>query len=128
MHAGLLFVAIALLSGSISLAQTNTHIEMDIGLGKSTGHWEMEHSGTTAGLRCIYAVGRGVAWASGTDGTVLRTEDSGFVWQTCAVPPGGDKLDFRGIWAWDAQTAIVMSSGPGRQSRLYTAAFTGLSS
>lgn len=32
---------------------------------------------------------------------------------------GAEKLDFRGIWAWDADTAIVMSSGPGDQSRLY---------
>jgi photosystem II stability/assembly factor-like uncharacterized protein len=86
---------------------------------QNSGPWQMQHSGTTAGLRGIHAVGGGVAWASGTGGTVLRTEDSGFVWQTCAVPPGAEKLDFRGIWAWDAQTAIVMSSGPGDQSRLY---------
>ena len=32
---------------------------------------------------------------------------------------GAEKLDFRGVWAWDAMTAIVMSSGPGEQSRLY---------
>ena len=30
-----------------------------------------------------------------------------------------DSLDFRGVQAWDAQTAIVMSSGKGRLSRLY---------
>ena len=119
MHAGLLFVAIALLSGSISLAQTGTHVGMDTGSVEGTGRWKMEHSGTTAGLRGVYAVGGGVVWASGTDGTVLRSEDAGFVWQTCAIPPGGDKLDFRAIWAWDGQTAIVMSSGPGEQSRLY---------
>jgi photosystem II stability/assembly factor-like uncharacterized protein len=35
------------------------------------------------------------------------------------MPPGAEKLDFRGVWAWDAMTAIVMSSGPGDQSRLY---------
>ena len=37
--------------------------------------------------------------------------------------PDGDKdgatLDFRGVQAWDAQTAIVMASGPGEKSRLY---------
>jgi len=81
--------------------------------------WEMEHSGTTANLRGIHAVGAGIAWASGANGTVLRTEDSGYMWQSCAMPPGAEKLDFRGIWAWDANTAIVMSSGPGDQSRLY---------
>ena len=79
----------------------------------------MEQSGTTASLRGVHAVGGGVVWASGTDGTVLRTEDSGYMWQSCAMPPGADKLDFRAIWAWDPNTAIVMSSGPGALSRLY---------
>src|SRR5579864_5656088 len=81
--------------------------------------WEIEHSNTTADLRGIHSVGNGVAWASGTSGTVLRTEDGGYVWQTCAVPPGAEKLDFRGIQAFDANTAIVMSSGTGDLSRLY---------
>lgn len=81
--------------------------------------WQMQTSNTTADLRGIDNVGNGVAWASGTRGTVLRTEDGGYVWQTCAVPPGAEKLDFRGIQAFDANTAIVMSSGPGDQSRLY---------
>ena len=31
----------------------------------------------------------------------------------------GATLDFRGIQAWDAQTVIVMASGPGDKSRLY---------
>ena len=81
--------------------------------------WEIEESHTTASLRGIHNVGAGVAWASGTNGTVLRTEDGGYLWQTCAIPPGAEKLDFRGIQAFDENTAIVMSSGPGDQSRLY---------
>ncbi|HEY0784234.1 MAG TPA: hypothetical protein VGD62_00085 [Acidobacteriaceae bacterium] len=86
---------------------------------QTKGPWQMEQSGTTAGLRGIHNAGGGVAWASGTDGTVLRTEDSGYMWQSCAMPPGAEKLDFRAIWAWDANTAMVMSSGPGERSRLY---------
>jgi photosystem II stability/assembly factor-like uncharacterized protein len=86
---------------------------------KTSGSWMMQLSGTTAGLRGIHAVGGGVAWASGTEGTVLRTEDGGYMWQQCAMPPGAEKLDFRGIWAWDSDTAIVMSSGPGDLSRIY---------
>jgi photosystem II stability/assembly factor-like uncharacterized protein len=35
------------------------------------------------------------------------------------MPPGAEKLDFRGIWAWDEKTATVMSSGPGDLSRIY---------
>jgi len=81
--------------------------------------WQIENSGTTADLRGIDNVGGGVAWASGSNGTVLRTEDGGYLWQACAVPPGAEHLDFRGIQAFDANTAIVMSSGKGDLSRLY---------
>ena len=84
-----------------------------------TTPWELQDSTTKAGLRGIHAVGNGVAWASGTNGTILRTEDGGHTWQSCAMPPGAEKLDFRGIWAWDANTAVAMSSGPGDLSRLY---------
>jgi len=87
----------------------------------TTAHaqWDIQNSGTTADLRGIASVGAGVAWASGTNGTVLRTEDGGYLWQRCTVPSGADKLDFRGIQAFDANTAIVMSSGKGDLSRLY---------
>jgi photosystem II stability/assembly factor-like uncharacterized protein len=84
--------------------------------------WQMQDSGTTAGLRGIDSVDGTVAWASGTGGTVLRTLDGGQHWQKCAIPDGGKDgatLDFRGIQAWDANTAIVMASGPGDKSRLY---------
>ena len=81
--------------------------------------WDLEDSHSTADLRGIDNVGAGVAWASGTNGTVLRTEDGGYLWQTCAIPPGAEHLDFRGIQAFDANTAIVMSSGKGDSSRLY---------
>jgi hypothetical protein len=74
---------------------------------------------TTADLRGIDNVGQGIVWASGTNGTVLRSEDAGYLWQACTIPPGAEHLDFRGIQGFDANTAIVMSSGPGDQSRLY---------
>ncbi|HEX9120431.1 MAG TPA: hypothetical protein VF840_07825, partial [Terriglobales bacterium] len=83
------------------------------------GQWEVQESHSTANLRGIHSVDGLVAWASGADGTVLRTQDGGSKWQRCAIPPGAEKLDFRGIWAWDANAAIVMSSGPGDLSRLY---------
>ncbi len=83
------------------------------------GQWTLETSNATADLRGVHAIGDGVAWASGTNGTVLRTEDGGYVWQSCSMPPGAEHLDFRGIQAFDANTAIVMSSGKGDLSRLY---------
>ena len=88
-------------------------------LQSALAQWEMQESHSTAGLRGVHAVNDMVAWASRTDGTILRTEDGGTTWQKCAVPPEGDKLDFRGIWAWDASNAMAMSAGPGDLSRVY---------
>ena len=81
--------------------------------------WQILDAHTAADLRGIDSVGNGVAWASGTNGTILRTEDGGYEWQLCAIPPGGAKLDFRGIQAFDNKIAVVMSSGKGDLSRLY---------
>ena len=81
--------------------------------------WQLQQSGTNAGLRGIHTVNGDVVWASGTEGTVLRSIDDGKQWQRCATPPDAGKLDFRGVWAWDAQTALALSSGPGDLSRLY---------
>src|SRR6266567_6456316 len=86
---------------------------------KIQAQFDIEDSNTTASLRGIHNIGGGVAWASGTNGTVLRTEDGGYLWQTCTIPPGAEKLDFRGIQAFNENTAIVMSSGLGDLSRLY---------
>jgi photosystem II stability/assembly factor-like uncharacterized protein len=90
--------------------------------GQTAPVWVMQTSGTTAGLRGIDSVDGTVAWASGTGGTVLRTTDGGEHWTKCAVPDAatdGATLDFRGVQAWDAKTAVVMASGPGEKSRLY---------
>jgi hypothetical protein len=84
--------------------------------------WQMQDSGTTASLRGIDSVDGKVAWASGSEGAVLKTTDGGLHWTKCAIPDGdkdGATLDFRGVQAWDARTAIVMASGPGEKSRLY---------
>jgi photosystem II stability/assembly factor-like uncharacterized protein len=84
-----------------------------------SAQWLIQDSHTSADLRGIHSIGNGIAWASGTNGTVLRTTDDGDHWQLCATPSGAEVLDFRGIQAFDANTAIVMSSGKGDLSRLY---------
>jgi hypothetical protein len=91
-------------------------------LAQDASPWQLQDSGTTASLRGIDSIDGKLAWASGTGGTVLRTSDSGQHWQRCATPDAGKDgamLDFRGIQAIDAQTAIIMASGPGDKSRLY---------
>ncbi len=80
---------------------------------------DIEDGHTSVSLRGVDAVAPGVAWVSGSDGTILRTEDGGYVWQACAVPAGGAKLDFRGVQGFDAKTAVVMASGPGQQSKIF---------
>jgi photosystem II stability/assembly factor-like uncharacterized protein len=110
-------ILFAMAAGSAVVAQSPSAMP-----GVSEPVWQMEESGTTAGLRGIDSVDGTVAWASGTEGTVLRTVDGGAHWTTCAVPDGdkdGATLDFRGVQAWDQKTAIVMASGPGEKSRLY---------
>jgi hypothetical protein len=81
--------------------------------------FQIQNSHTSASLRGIHALSHGIAWASGTEGTVLRTTDDGQTWQSCATPPEAEHLDFRGIQAFDQNTAVVMSSGKGDLSRLY---------
>ena len=90
-----------------------------LGTRFACAQFDLQNSGTAANLRGIDAPGAGVAWASGSDGTVIRTEDGGFLWQRCAVPVGAAKLDFRAVQGFDAQTAVVMSSGKGELSKVY---------
>jgi len=59
-----------------------------------------------------------VVWASGSNGAILRSVDSGKTWSQLHVE-GGDALDFRSIRAFDERTAYVMSSGEGEKSRIY---------
>jgi photosystem II stability/assembly factor-like uncharacterized protein len=85
----------------------------------ASAQWKIAESGSTAALRGIHNLGTGVIWASGANGTVLRSEDDGYLWQHCDVPAGAAHLDFRAVFALDANHAMVMSSGPGAASRLY---------
>lgn len=79
---------------------------------------EPQASGVDVRLRGISAVDGDIAWASGRKGTVLRTINGGRHWQAVGVP-GAEALDFRDIEAFDAETAVVLSIGPGEASRIY---------
>lgn len=80
--------------------------------------WTAQTSGVTTRLRGVSAVSTDVAWASGADGTVLRTGDGGTTWRRLVVPDATG-LDFRDVDAVDARTAYVLSIGNGDASRIY---------
>lgn len=83
-----------------------------------------QESGVKVRLRGISAVNADVAWASGREGTVLRTIDGGKHWQVIKVPDAGE-LDFRDVEGFDANTAVVLSIGPGEASRVYRTGDSG---
>ena len=84
----------------------------------SAQSWTPQESGTTASLRGVSAISATVAWASGTDGTYLRTKDGGAHWKAGKLP-GASDLDFRAIQAIDENTAVLLSAGTGEKSRVY---------
>src|SRR3954447_4077369 len=80
--------------------------------------WVRQRVDTTPSFRGLAVVNEKIVWASGTGGTVIRTIDGGKTWNVITVP-GADKLDFRDIEAFDANTAYILSIGNGDQSRIY---------
>ncbi len=81
--------------------------------------WHSQSSGVTSRLRGVSAVSPDVAWASGGNGTVLRTVDGGRSWQLLPIP-GAETLDFRDVDAMSDRVAHVLSIGAGAASRIYT--------
>ena len=82
------------------------------------GQWVKHNVNTTASFRGLSVVNEKIVWASGTGGTVIRTIDGGKTWKVMTVP-GAEKLDFRDIEAFDANTAYILSIGNGESSRIY---------
>ena len=80
--------------------------------------WQRQTVDTKASLRGLSVVNQNVIWASGTGGTFLKTIDGGKNWTVGAIA-GAEKLDFRDIEAFDANTAYLLSIGNGETSRIY---------
>ena len=99
---------------------------LGLGLAGFGQEWTVLISGVSARLRGVSAVNERVAWASGAEGTVLRTADGGTTWKRLIVP-GAEKLDFRDVDAVDEKTAYVLSIGPGGASRIYKTRDAGMS-
>jgi photosystem II stability/assembly factor-like uncharacterized protein len=71
--------------------------------------WQESHA-PQAAFRAVQAVNGKVAWAGGSGATCRRTVDGGNTWEVLAVP-GATNLDFRGLFAFDDQTALLMGAG-----------------
>jgi photosystem II stability/assembly factor-like uncharacterized protein len=84
----------------------------------SSAQWQKQAVNTKASLRGLSVVNEKVIWASGTGGTFLKTTDGGKTWKVGNVA-GAEKLDFRDIEAFDANTAYLLSIGEGENSRIY---------
>lgn len=84
----------------------------------ASAQWIKQSVATTASLRGLSVVNEKIIWASGTGGTVIRTVDGGMTWKVITVP-AAEKLDFRDVEAFDANTAYILSIGNGDNSRIY---------
>ncbi len=78
----------------------------------------IQQIGGTASLRGMAVADAETAWASGTEGTVLRTADAGTTWQKIDIPRTSE-LDFRDIQVLRGGEVLLMSAGPGAKSRVY---------
>lgn len=72
--------------------------------------WQIQSTGVDASLRGLCVVDAQVVWASGAEGTVLRTTDGGEHWENVRVA-AEPELDFRDIHAWDENHALVVAAG-----------------
>jgi len=69
---------------------------------------------SNSGCRSLSAASEQVAWAGCSGGKVFHTNDGGATWMVDSVA-GAATLDFRGIKAFDALNAVVVSAGPAER-------------
>ncbi|KAK7757499.1 hypothetical protein SLS62_000514 [Diatrype stigma] len=83
--------------------------------------WHLLPTGSEQQFRGLAPVSDAIAWASGTNGTVLRTTDGGRTWTSVGpvLDPDPADLQFRDIQAWSADRAVMLSIGAGALSRIY---------
>src|SRR5260370_15397126 len=115
-------------------APTRTHLKLLPAIllfltAAANAQWEKIDVPTTASLRGVSVVSATTIWASGSEGTVIRTVDGGRAWSVMTVPCA-EKLAFRGVHAFDDKNAVIISSGPAEkgQARIYRTSDAGKTS
>jgi len=86
--------------------------------------WERVDVATTASLRGLSVPSKDIVWASGSKGTVIRTIDGGKTWSVITVV-GAEKLDFRGIVAFNNNIAFIMSVVPVMDDLIFVSTTIG---
>lgn len=97
-------------SRTAALAGAVLAVSIATGSARAQSPWTEQVSGTTASLRGLSVVGDRVAWASGTGGTFLWTDDGGVHWHAGTVA-GATSLDFRDVHAVSRDVAYLMAAG-----------------
>jgi photosystem II stability/assembly factor-like uncharacterized protein len=87
------------------------------GLRTDTQGLEVFQTGSRSSLRGLCGVSNEIAWATGSQATVLRTVDAGRTWRNVA-PASIAGLDVRDVFAISADVCWIMTAGPGESSRI----------
>ncbi|MFY0254961.1 oxidoreductase [Chitinophaga sp. 30R24] len=88
---------------------------------KTTGHYQVKIISHTPvkSIRGLSVVTDQVLWASGTGGQVGRSTDGGVHWQWHQIA-GCDSCDWRSLYAFNADKAVVLNAGSPAQIFLTT--------
>jgi photosystem II stability/assembly factor-like uncharacterized protein len=85
--------------------------------------WTITPTNSTQQFRGLSPVDGRVVWVSGTNGTVLRSTNSGATWKNVsprfAASENASDFQFRDIHAFSKDTAVALSIGEGNLSRIY---------
>ncbi|MBS9523434.1 photosystem II stability/assembly factor-like protein [Litoribacter alkaliphilus] len=102
-----LLFTLAIIWGALHFQSCHTRVAVE---NPEPGNWLMIDTPVEASLRGLSPVTEHIVWASGANGTWLRTTDGGKSWKH-GVIDGMDTVDFRDIEAFSASTAIAVSAG-----------------
>jgi len=87
--------------------------------------FETAHAGMSGSMRGLHVLTDKIIWISGSGGEVSCSADGGLSWARNLVQ-GAESLDFRDVHAFSESKALVMSIGPGSQSRIYLTTDVGM--
>ncbi|MEB2783324.1 WD40/YVTN/BNR-like repeat-containing protein [Algoriphagus persicinus] len=100
----------SLLALSFLVALFSCQKSEDSNVSESPTGWDVLETPVESSLRGLSPLTDEIAWASGSQGTWLRTIDGGKTWDH-GVIAGLDTVDFRSIHAFNALTAVAVSAG-----------------